>query len=193
MHKHCKVLKKNLHTHRFDNDKVRSRLKYLSWNLKISFDKILEQINVHLNGVNLIKSEQIDNILILVIKNVNSEDLNYTKLATRLQVSQLHNIVPKSFLLCIQRLFKNNVIQPSTYKFIIDHYSEINAAIVYFRDFNIIGSQLNNLIQHVLTKQNNLIIERPQHYFMRISVEKVLNSESVNIKNCISQYDLITI
>jgi ribonucleotide reductase alpha subunit len=106
----------------------------------------------------------------------------YTKLASIINVYKLHHITPCSILDVVKILYNNidsndvhtPIISKEYYTLVEENADRINNIIDYSRDFDFDYFGLKTLERSYLLKvhRNNktLIIERPQHLFMRVAL-----------------------
>ena len=104
---------------------------------------------------------------------------DFSKLAARISVSNMHKETEKAFSKVIEQFHKH--VHPKTgfaaplvaddvYQIVMDHADELNAAIIYDRDFEYDYFGYKTLERSYLTKIDGKIAERPQHMIMRVAV-----------------------
>mgnify|MGYP006143898315 FL=1 len=119
---------------------------------------------------------------------------DFSVLAARLSVSNLHKSTLKSFSETCGLL--KNYIHPKTNKLspliaddvwdiIQEHKEVLDSAIVYDRDFGYDYFGFKTLERAYLLKINNVIVERPQHMIMRVS----LGIHKTNIAKVLDTYN----
>lgn len=137
---------------------------------------------------------------------------DYSKLASRIEINNLHKETSECF---IETLYNANsyfdsnneniiLIDPKLIKFAEIYKNEINSNIDYSRDYNfeyfgILTLKKAYLLKHI-NKNRNIIIERPQHLYMRVALGIHLcyvdNSGRLNDKysfdEVIKTYDLLS-
>lgn len=121
---------------------------------------------------------------------------DYSKLAARILVSNLHKQTTSSFLEVSQRLrdFKDKVGRPApmladdVYDVIEKNIDKIQARLVYERDYNYDYFGLRTLERAYLLKDGKKIIERPQHMLMRVS----LGIHKSDLDSAFETYDLMS-
>jgi len=104
---------------------------------------------------------------------------DYSKLAGRLAVSNLHKTTPKKFSLCIKELHsfiepktskESSLIDDDIYQFVMDNKEIIDGAIRQERDFEFDYFGIKTLERSYLLKIGSRIVERPQYMYMRVAV-----------------------
>jgi len=121
---------------------------------------------------------------------------DYSKLAARILVSNLHKMTTDNFLEVSQRLkdFKDKVGRPApmlsdeVYAVIEKNIEKIQARLVYDRDYNYDYFGLRTLERAYLLKDGKKIIERPQHMLMRVS----LGIHREDLDSAFETYDLMS-
>lgn len=121
---------------------------------------------------------------------------DYSKLAARILVSNLHKMTTDSFLEVSKRLkdFKDKVGRPAAmlsdeiYDVIEKNIDKIQARLVYDRDYNYDYFGLRTLERAYLLKDGKKTIERPQHMLMRVS----LGIHKGDLESAFETYDLMS-
>jgi ribonucleoside-diphosphate reductase alpha chain len=125
-----------------------------------------------------------------------TDNLEYSILASRIIISNLHKKTTECFSNVMERLYNNidklgnpaPVISDIGIEFIRKHKDILNESIDYSRDymFNYFG--FKTLEKSYLMKLDNNIVERPQHLYMRVAIQVNLG----DIENVIKTYHLIS-
>ena len=163
----------------------------------ISFDKILKRIksigkDLNLNNIiyaqltmkiidqlyDNIKTSLIDELTAEQCASMASVHPDYTKLGSAIIISNLHKNTNNSFYETMKKLYEFKDVNNNDYKLIHDGVMkniENNAAyldsiIDYNRDFLLDYFGFKTLERAYLMRCNNIIVERPQHMWMRVSV-----------------------
>ena len=163
---------------------------------EVQFDAILERISKLSEGLNVdpadvtkqvaeslcdgIKTTQLDELAAEVCASLAVKHSDYSQLAARIAISNIHKETNPSFSETIKRL--HSYIEPKTGKhspYISDELlevsikygSKIDKQIDHDRDFITLDYfGLSTLRRAYLMKFGNQIIERPQHLFMRVAL-----------------------
>ena len=124
---------------------------------------------------------------------------DYSKLAGRLAVSNLHKTTPKKFSQSIKELFsfvepktgkESSLIDDDIYKFVIANREILDSTINQERDFMFDYFGFKTLERSYLLKIGDRVVERPQYLYMRVAVG-ICNgdvNEAVRIYNDLSEH-----
>jgi ribonucleoside-diphosphate reductase subunit M1 len=122
---------------------------------------------------------------------------DYATLAARIAISNLQKETKKQFSAVVEDLYtyinpktgeKAPMISDITYKHVMENAEQLNAAIIYDRDFNYNYFGFKTLERSYLLRINNKIAERPQHMLMRVAVG--IHGSDVN--SAIDTYNLLS-
>jgi ribonucleoside-diphosphate reductase alpha chain len=162
----------------------------------VSFDKILHRIKtigteagVKINYTSLamkiidqlydkISTTKIDDLTAEQCAALSSTHYDYGTIASHIVVSNHHKSTVADFREVVRTLFhavdKNGNVSPLLSKDIYDvteeHADAINAAIDFRRDYLIDYFGFRTLEKSYLMRSNGVIIERPQHMWMRVAI-----------------------
>mgnify|MGYP006080102629 CR=1 FL=1 len=163
----------------------------------ISFDKILKRIkstgkqhgltNIIYAQLSMKVIDQLyDNIKTSLIDELTAEQSasmasthpNYTKLASAIAISNLHKNTSNSFYETTKRLYEfkdvnsneYNLINTDIFKYIEENKDLLDSIIDYDRDYLFDYFGFKTMERAYLLRCNNIIVERPQHMFMRVSI-----------------------
>ena len=163
----------------------------------ISFDKILKRIKTlgkSLDLKNVIYGQLAMKVIDQLKDNISTTDIDeltaeqcasmgslypdYNKLASTIIISNLHKNTVDNFYVTIKKLYDFVDINNNNYKLIhtdimniVEEYKdEINSMIDYKRDFLFDYFGFKTLERAYLMKINGVIVERPQHMLMRVSI-----------------------
>ncbi len=162
----------------------------------VSFNKILtrikkigNEVNIKLNYTNLtmkvidqlfdnITTTQIDNLTCEQCASMSSIRPEYNILASRIAISNHHKNTSDSFLTVVSTLYyhydlfnKHTPIVTKEFYDIVQKYSDKwDDIIQYDRDYLIDYFGFKTLERAYLIKVNNIIVERPQHMWLRVSI-----------------------
>ena len=163
----------------------------------ISFDKILKRIktigkDLELKNVTYgqlamkvidqlkdnIRTTDIDELTAQQCASMGSTHPDYTKLASAITISNLHKNTLASFYETIKKLYdfvdvnKNNykLIHEDIMKVVEDNKDILESMIDYKRDFLFDYFGFKTLERAYLLKINDIIVERPQHMWMRVAI-----------------------
>ena len=163
----------------------------------ISFDKILKRIKTigkDLELKNVIYGQLAMKVIDQLKDNIRTTDIDeltaeqsasmgsvhpdYTKLASAITISNLHKNTVDSFYETIKKLYefvdvnnnKYKLIHEDVMKVVEENKEQLDAMVDYKRDFLFDYFGFKTLERAYLMKVNNVIVERPQHMWMRVSV-----------------------
>tara|TARA_B110000444_G_scaffold221749_1_gene223290 strand:+ start:4666 stop:7194 length:2529 start_codon:yes stop_codon:yes gene_type:complete len=163
----------------------------------ISFDKILKRIKTTGKGLELknviyaqlsmkvidqlkdnISTSDIDELTAQQCASMASKHPDYTKLASAITISNLHKNTETSFYNTVKKLYDFRDINNNKYRLIHDNVMatvekyrvELDEMIDYKRDFLFDYFGFKTLERAYLMRIDNMIVERPQHMWMRVSV-----------------------
>jgi ribonucleotide reductase alpha subunit len=104
---------------------------------------------------------------------------DFSRLAARISVSNLHKSTDKVFSDVVEKLHKHvhpktkkpaSLIADDVYEVIMSNKDKINGAIVYDRDFEYDYFGFKTLERSYLMRCDGEIAERPQHMIMRVAI-----------------------
>ncbi len=162
----------------------------------VSFDKILKRIkkiglevNIKINYTNLvmkvidqlysgITTKQIDELSAEQCASMASIHPDYNTLAGRIIVSNHQKNTDDKFSKVITKLYKctdkhnklTPIITKELYDIVIENQDKLNEMCDYERDYLIDYFGFKTLERAYLTKKDNIILERPQHMWLRVSL-----------------------
>ena len=180
----------------------------------VSFNKILtrikkigNEVNIKLNYTNLtmkvidqlfdyITTTQIDNLTCEQCASMSSIRPEYNILASRIAISNHHKNTSDSFLTVASTLYnhydlfnKHTPIITKDFYDIVQKYSDKwDDIIQYDRDYLIDYFGFKTLERAYLIKVNNIIVERPQHMWLRVSIG--IHGDDIN--RIIESYNLLS-
>ena len=178
-------------------DKITTRIKHLCYGLNDLVDPLKVALRVIEGLYDGVTTSELDNLAAEVAATMTTTHPDYTKLAARISVSNLHKSTKKSFSETMDDLY--NYVNPrngkaaallskEVYEVIKENAEELDAAIIYNRDFNYDYFGFKTLERSYLIKLNGQIVERPQHMLMRVSVGIHFD----DIKAAIETYNLMS-
>jgi ribonucleoside-diphosphate reductase subunit M1 len=179
-------------------DKITSRILKLCYGLNMDYiDPTLitkKVINGLYSGVTTV---ELDNLAAETAATMTTKHPDYTILAARIAISNLHKETKKCFSDVIEELYnvvdpKKKTWEPLVSKELRDivkaNADRLNSSIIYDRDFNYNYFGFKTLEKSYLFKVNNKLVERPQHMLMRVSV----GIHGEDIDRAIETYNLMS-
>lgn len=179
-------------------DKVTARIQKLCYGLdllhvdptKIAL-KVIEGIY---EGVTTV---ELDILAAEIAATLTTQHPDYAVLASRIAISNLHKNTNKSFSRTIEELFHYvdrktgraaPLVSEEVYHIVSRHAEELDAAIIYDRDFNYDYFGFKTLERSYLLKMYGRVVERPQHMLMRVAV----GIHKEDIKAAIETYHMMS-
>ncbi|CDR98100.1 ribonucleoside-diphosphate reductase large chain, putative [Babesia bigemina] len=158
-------------------DRILNRIRKLSFGLHSLVDapRVTQTV---INGMySGIRTSQLDELAAQTCAYMAAMHPDYSKLAARIVVDNLHKNTKDDYGEVVTALFKYKYIYDSNasliseevYNFIMENIDRINAEIDYTRDFQYDYFGLKTLERSYLLRIDDKIVERPQHMLMRVS------------------------
>jgi len=180
-----------------DPIKIKKRLEHLMSGLNSTFmnlDVVVDKVSQGIyDGV---KTSDLDNLAAETCAYMNIVHPDYSRLAARVVISNLHKMTRDSFAEVISELYGLQdaqgrvapLIATNVYEVVQTHKAALEAAIDYSRDFNYDFFGFKTLERSYLLKASGRTVERPQHMLMRVSVGIHLD----DIEAAIETYNLMS-
>ncbi|KAG7177999.1 Ribonucleoside-diphosphate reductase large subunit-like 2 [Homarus americanus] len=161
-------------------DKITSRIQKLCYGLNMEFidpsAMTLKVISGLYSGVTTV---ELDNFVAETAATLTTKHPDYSVLAARIAVSNLHKKTKTSFSEVMDDLY--NMVNKTTgrkipmigekyYTIIMDNANKLNSAIIYDRDFSYNYFGFKTLERSYLLKIDGKVAERPQQMLMRVAV-----------------------
>jgi ribonucleoside-diphosphate reductase alpha chain len=168
-------------------DKITHRIQKLTYGLDTIFVDPMEVAKKTIQGLfDGITTVELDNLSAEVAAYMSSVHPDYSRLASRIAMSNLHRNTSDSFIETVNRLAES--LDPTILELAQVHKDRINAEIAYSRDFEYDYFGFKTLERAYLLKYKGKIIERPQHMLMRVS----LGIHPDNIDSAMETYHLLS-
>jgi ribonucleoside-diphosphate reductase alpha chain len=192
------VIKRNGKKETVHFDKITSRVMKLSYGLQLKGDDIIEIAKKVIIGIyNNVTTTELDNLAAETAASFTTKHPDFAVLAARIAVSNLHKNTVKSFSDTASLLY--NYIDEKTglpaplladdvYAIIQEHKDQLDASIIYERDYHFDYFGFKTLEKSYLLKVHGKIVERPQHLFMRVA----LGIHKQDIEAAIETYNLMS-
>ena len=160
-------------------DKITARIKKLCYSLNPLVDPVRVSMRVIEGLYDGVTTSELDNLAAEVSATMTTSHPDYATLAARISVSNLHKNTKKSFSETMADLY--NYVNPRTgkkapllsdevYIVIKKNAEKLDSTIIYNRDFNYDYFGFKTLERSYLLRLNGVVVERPQHMLMRVSV-----------------------
>lgn len=143
-----------------------------------------------------VTTAELDNLTAETCAYMNMVHPDYSKLAARIAISNLHKKTSADFLEVATRLrnFKDKVgrdapmLADDVYDIIVRNIDKIQPRLVYERDYNYDYFGFRTLERAYLLKEGTKIVERPQHMLMRVSI----GIHKEDLESAFETYDLMS-
>ncbi|KAI5820213.1 ribonucleotide reductase [Pyronema omphalodes] len=192
------VLKRDGRKERVQFDKITARVSRLCYGLDSEHVDAATITQKVISGVYQgVTTIELDNLAAETAAYMTVTHPDYAILAARIAVSNLHKQTKKMFSQVISDLYhyvnpKNGrpspMISEKTYETVMKHRDELNAAIIYDKDFNYNYFGFKTLERSYLLRINGKVAERPQHMIMRVAV----GIHGEDIEKVIETYNLMS-
>lgn len=179
-------------------DKITARISKLCYGLDTKYcDPIKVAQKVVMGVFPGVTTSQLDELAAETAAYASTQHPDFSKLAARISVSNLHKSTSDSFTKTIERLRshihpktgkKSPLIAEDVFEIIMNNAEKLNEAVKYERDFEYDFFGFKTLERAYLLKINGEIAERPQHMLMRVSVG--IHKEDVD--KAIETYNLMS-
>jgi ribonucleoside-diphosphate reductase alpha chain len=168
-------------------DKITHRIQKLTYGLDTFFVDPMEVAKKTIQGLfDGITTVELDNLSAEVAAYLSSVHPDYSRLASRISMSNLHRNTSDSFLETAETL--SDSLDPKIIELAKEHKDRISTEIAYSRDFEYDYFGFKTLERAYLLKKDGKIVERPQHMLMRVG----LGIHGDDIDSAIETYHLLS-
>ena len=176
-----KVTKRNGKKEPLMLDKILDRINQQTYGLDQKWIVPFEVAQKVIEGITPdIKTSVLDQLAMETAASLTTKHPDYSVLAARLAITNLHKETKKSFSETVEDLYK--YIDPKTgrhapivsekfYTIVKKHADELDSAIVHSRDHNFDYFGFKTLEKSYLLKTNGRVAERPQYMYMRTAIQ----------------------
>ena len=178
-------------------DKITARIRKLNYGLNPLVDPVRVAMRVIEGLYDGVTTSELDNLAAEIAATMTTSHPDYAKLAARISVSNLHKNTKKSFSETMTELYeyvnprtgkKAPLLSDEVHKIIKNNADKLDSSIIYNRDFGYDFFGFKTLERSYLLKLNGVIVERPQHMLMRVSIGIHLN----DIESALETYELMS-
>ena len=182
----------------------------------VSFDKILKRLTnlgkgskeLKVNYTNLVKkivdmlydqipTDKIDELTAQECASMITTHPDYGILASRILISNHHKKTSENYKDIVNKLYHNtdihnerhSIISKQLFDIVMEHHEEIQKMLHFSRDFSFDYFGFKTLERAYLQKINGVIVERPQHMWMRVSLALHKN----DMEKVKETYDLLSL
>lgn len=192
------VIKRNGKREKVQFDKVLLRLEKLSYGLDTKYVDITDVAKKTLSGIyDGVKTTELDNLSAEIAAAMSTRHPDYSILASRIAVSNIHKNVEKSFSKNFDLLYKYKdpktdkkapLVAKDVHAIVMKNAEELDAAIIHDRDFKYDYFGIKTLEKAYLLKRNKQVSETPQQMLMRVAV----GIHKKDIEAAIETYELMS-
>jgi ribonucleoside-diphosphate reductase alpha chain len=179
-------------------DKVQARIQKLSYGLDTEHVNIIQLSMKVIEGIyDGVTTSELDNLAAEIAATMASKHPDYSILASRIAISNLHKNTQKSFSATMSALYhyihpktrkKSPLIADDVFEVISQHSDLLDSTIIYDRDFAFDYFGFKTLERSYLLKMDGKTVERPQHMYMRVA----LGIHKHDIEAAIETYHLLS-
>jgi ribonucleoside-diphosphate reductase alpha chain len=161
-----RVIKRNGTYQNVQFDKITTRINHLAYNLQVEPVLVAQKVCGQLiDGIQTSMLDEISAQICMAMYNIHPD---YNVLGSRILVDNHIKNTPTSMLEVAHLL--PHILDPEFTNLIEKHYSVYDDMIDFERDFLIDYFGLKTLMKSYLLKKDKIIIERPQHLWMRVAI-----------------------
>jgi ribonucleoside-diphosphate reductase alpha chain len=175
-----KVKKRNGELEEMRYDKITKRISVLCHDLNMEYiDPTFVTLKVTSGIYDGISTTELDVLAAETAAAMVTTHPDYSKLAGRLAVSNLHKTTPRKFSQSMKELYsfiepktgkESSLIDENIYQFVLSNKEILDGAINQNRDLDFDYFGFKTLERSYLLKIGNRIVERPQYLYMRVAV-----------------------
>ena len=179
-------------------DKITSRVSKLCFGLDPKFvDPVIISQKVIQGVYPGVTTVELDELAAETAASFGTQHPDYSVLAARISVSNLHKMTIKSFSANIERFYEYkhpktgqpaSLISEKVYNIVMKHKDKLDSAILHDRDFELDYFGFKTLEKSYLLKLHGKVAERPQHMLMRVAVG--IHGEDIDA--VIETYDMLS-
>jgi ribonucleotide reductase alpha subunit len=178
------VIKRDGNREEMEFDKILKRIKLLSDGLKVNPSRVTQKVcSMIYPNVN---TSELDELAGQVSSSLATEHPDYGILASRIIISNHHKNTSPSFSETIAKLYSAGLINDDLKHMVDTHANKLNDIIDYQRDYLIDYFGFKTLEKSYLMRVNKVILERPQHLFLRVALAINIG----DLRAAIDTYDL---
>jgi ribonucleoside-diphosphate reductase alpha chain len=161
-------------------DKITARIEKLCYGLNLDYIHPVDIAKKVIAGIyDRVTTVALDNLAAEITASMTSAHPDYSVLAARIAISNLHKVTSSSFSNTMKRLYtyidlktgeNASLIDKEVYSVVKAHASLLDNTIDYARDFGYDYFGFKTLERSYLMKLDGKVAERPQHMLMRVAV-----------------------
>ena len=193
-----KVIKRNGKKEPVMLDKILDRITQQTYGLDTKWIVPFEIAQKVIEGITPdIKTSILDQLAMETAASLTTKHPDYSILASRLAITNIHKETKKSFSETVEDLYKyinpktgnhSPIVSESFFNLVKKHADELDSAIVHSRDHNFDYFGFKTLEKSYLLKIDGKVAERPQYMYMRTA----LQVWGENIEKVIDTYNTLS-
>jgi ribonucleoside-diphosphate reductase alpha chain len=193
-----KVTKRNGKKEPLMLDKILDRINQQTYGLDQKWIVPFEVAQKVIEGITPdIKTSVLDQLAMETAASLTTKHPDYSILAARLAITNLHKETKKSFSETVEDLYKyvdpktgrrSPIVSENFYKIVKKYADDLDSAIVHSRDHNFDYFGFKTLEKSYLLKINGKVAERPQYMYMRTAIQ----IWGENIDKVIETYNILS-
>jgi ribonucleoside-diphosphate reductase subunit M1 len=168
-------------------DKITTRIQYLLSDID-NIDPVVIAQQICSRIYNKISTSEIDILAAETCITKSLEHPNYGVLASRIVIDNHQKQTLPNFLQTMNKLFKHGLVSEQVITIATQYNQQIELTIDYTKDHLIDFFGFRTLLHSYLKRVDNVVIERPQHMWMRVAI----GIHGDNIQNVLKTYDLMS-
>lgn len=169
------VIKRNGERQKVDFHKISKRIQNSCFHLKTTYTNHVDVALVTQKIINGlcpdISTKELDNFAAEVCASMILVHPDYGSVAAYITVTKLHKETKPSFIQVVHDLHQHSIVSDLFFQNAIKNAAKLESAICNWRDFTFNYFGLKTLEKSYLLQINGRIAERPQHMFMRVSIQ----------------------
>ena len=178
-----KVITRNGNKEDVRFDLITQKIKELSseglWGTKLNTDPVFVAQNICSLIYDEITTTELDDFSASFSATLFKNDPDYLILAGRIAINNHHKNTNECFSDVMTSLNESGIISDSFMNTVVKNKDTLNDMIDYSRDYSISYFGFKTLQNAYLLKNENVILERPQHLFMRVAVS--IHSDNIDM------------
>lgn len=184
-----KIIKRNNQQVDFNPSKIHNRIKKQSEGLKVNSDEIFVKV---ISGIaDGMTTKQLDDLVAITSESMSYLHPDYSKLAGNICISRHHKETEDSYIKLIKRLKELDIIDDRFYNLVKENRDLIQKELNYDRDYIFDYFGWNRLKEIYLIKDGDVVIERPQHMYMRVALNTNYTiEEAINYYHKLSLHEI---
>ena len=156
----------------FNPQKIYNRVKKSAKGLNVNSDEIFIKVITSVPTEGEITTKELDKLIYEIAASYTGSHHDYSRLASSVAISSYHKETNPSFSETMNLLFSDGIINEKLIETIKEYGEDsIDAVINHENDYNFDYFAWRSLQEmYLLKRPNGVVVERPQHMYMRVSL-----------------------